>query len=765
MILNRTSRSALTFLFSSLAASALFLSLFAGAVHADTPLLSSQIGHGVTLLAQAAPATPKGVPSEGTSSPEAQGKPEEVRPAGEAPQAPAAGGPAGVEAPLPAETKPQDGSQPGVGAQQLQQWQPLLQQMQPQLQKVQPQLQQIQPQLQQTQPQPQQTQPLPGPPKRGFIPRQPMQQAGGPVSFFFDDADIFEVIQTVFGDVLKANYIIDPKVKGKVTFRTVTPIPKEEVLTVMEIILRINGVGFVEEKGLYRIVPITDVPSELVYAQVGKEPNNVAIELFTFKNMNIKESMSDIQNVIGLNVKGESMRVLPIQRLNALLVVASTKEQMEYVRGWVEVFDSMFAEARPKVTVYPLQNSKADRVAQMLQSILGTGGGSIGGGAPAPKASTATSTSTSGAQTTPSQAPKPVSAATGTAGGSGSGFLVSPDTKIFADEFTNSLVILSTPGDYAFIEETIKKIDTVARQVIIEGLLVRVDITDNMDFGMQWAIQNNATIQGFTKNGMHIQGPLNLNTLITPDALQKPAMFQFTALDAAGNVKLALQSLATLGKAKILASPHILVSDNREAHIQVGQQIPLATSTTTEPLAASTLATSLASTSTIQYKDIGIILKVKPQINDSGLVSLEVTQEVSSQGADVNIAGQAFASINKTEVGTNLVAKDGETIIIGGLIREDTNKARSGIPFLSRIPILGYLFGSTNDDTARSELIILLTPHVARNLQEASDMTSEYIEKYKGVTKDKSIEQFIQERSKKGQKGNSGGDSGTKDAQ
>jgi general secretion pathway protein D len=342
----------------------------------------------------------------------------------------------------------------------------------------------------------------------------------------------------------------------------------------------------------------------------------------------------------------------------------------------------------------------------------------------------------------------------GTGGVSGS--LVSPDTKIFADEFTNSLIILSTPGDYAFIDETIKKIDVAARQVVIEGLLVRVDVTDNLDFGMQWVIQNNFAIKGFTKKDVNIQGPLALNVPINSPT------FTFTALDAAGNTKLLLQSLATQGKAKILASPHILVADNREARIQVGQQIPLATSTTTQPLTAAVTPNvpTVASTSTIQYKDIGIILKVKPQINDSGLVSMEVTQEVSSQGADVNIAGQAFASINKTEVATNLIAQDGETIIIGGLIREDTTKSRSGIPLLSRIPVLGYLFGSTNDDTQRAELIILLTPRVVRNVEEASSVTSDYVEKYKGVAKDKSIEQFIQERSKKGQKEKSGGDSG-----
>lgn len=596
------------------------------------------------------------------------------------------------------------------------------------------------------------------PPVRTQPFRRGAQQGGGPVSFFFDDADIFEVVQTVFGDILKVNYLIDQRVKGKVNFRTVTPIPREEVLPVMETILRINGIGFVEEKGLYRIVPLSDVSKELVFAQVGKDPSRVAIEMFTFKNMNLKESMPDIENTIGLNVQGGTVRVLPILRLNALLVVASTKEQMEYVRKWVEAMDNMFAYARPKIMVYPLQNSKADHVAAMLQSILGGGGGAGGtttAAAPAaPKPTAAPGTTT----TTPAATPAPKTGPATTV--SGTGFLVSPDTRIFADETANALIILATPADYSFIEETIKKIDTSPRQVVIEGLLVRVDLTDNLDFGMQWTIQNDVTIKGLKpfKNDINIAGPLTLNSPI-PASSGTPT-FTFTAFDASGiNAKLALQALASQGKAKILASPHILVSDNREARIQVGQQIPLATSTTTTPI-GSTVPTN-TTTSTIQYKDIGIILKVKPQINDSGLVSLEVTQEVSSLGTNVAIAGQDFASINKTEATTNLVAQDGETIIIGGLIREDSTKSRSGIPFLSRIPVLGYLFGGTIDETTRAELIILLTPHVVRNMQEAGSVTQDYVEKYRGIAKDKSIDQFIQERSEKGKEG---GDAGAKDA-
>jgi type II secretion system protein D len=619
------------------------------------------------------------------------------------------------------------------------------------------------------QPQPVQTmRPVPQPQSQVLVQPQP-QVPGGAVSFFFDDADIFEVVQTIFGEVLKVNYLIDQRVKGKVNFRTVTPIPKNEVLSVMETILRINGVGFVEEKGLYRIVPLTEVPKELVYSQVGKDPENVAIEMFTFKNVNIRDSMTDIENAVGLTVSEGKVRVLPIYRLNALLVVASTKEQMNYVRRWVETFDNLFADARPKVMVYPLQNSKASPIASMLQSILSGGGG--GTSAPAPSTpAPAPRTPTPGAAPTAPAVQPPRTGAAATA--AGTGFLVSPETRVFADEINNALIILATPADYAFIEETIKKLDMVQRQVVIEALIVRVELTDNLSFGFRWGLSTDISIKGFKpfKRDINLRGDVSDNPGLAADPttgnLAVPSKgFTFIGTDPTGNVRAVMTALAEESKAKVLAAPHILVADNREARIQVGSQVPLSTSTTTTPLSTTGTTTTPTfvntSTSTIQYKDIGIILKVKPQVNDSGLVSLELTQEVSSIGSNVKIAGQDFASIDKEEVTSNLVAQDGETIIIGGLIREDTTKAKDGIPFLNKIPILGNLFGGTTNSFKRSEIIVLLTPRVIKNLEDAGAVTTDYIEKYKTGAKDKEIEKFIEERGQKEKSGKDEGENGS----
>ena len=591
-------------------------------------------------------------------------------------------------------------------------------------------------------------------------PRAPQQYvASGTVSFFFDDADIFEVAQTIFGDVLKVNYIIDPRVRGRVNFRTVTPIPRDEVLSVMEIILRLNGIGFVEEQGLYNIVPLDEVSKELVYAQIGKSPEKVAIELFTFKNLNLKDSMAEIESALGLSLKGGMVRVLPVYHMNSLIVVASSKEQLEYIRKWIEVFDNMFSAARPKIFVYPVQNSKAKDVASLLQSIFSGGGGAGPTSAPAIK--------TEPSKTTPGAPSPPPSTPTGPKSGaaavvSGTGTLISAETKIFADEITNSLIILATPTDYEFIKETIQKIDIMPRQVVIEGLVARVDLTDNLSFGFSWSLNTDVKISGIKPFVNNIN--LNGNVGINPGGLDTTTLpakgFTFVGKDSKGGVRAVLTALAEESKAKVLAAPHILVSDNREARIQVGRQVPIATSTTTTPLTGGTEATNY-STSTIQYKDIGIILKVKPQVNDSGLISLEITQEISSLGETVKVGGLDEISINKTEATTSLVAQDGDTIVIGGLIQEDVSKSKDGIPLLSKIPIIGNLFGNTTDKNTRTELIILLTPHVIKTLQDAGNVTSDYVDRYKGSTKDKDINGFIKE---KGQKEKSGEEAGNRDS-
>lgn len=588
------------------------------------------------------------------------------------------------------------------------------------------------------------------PPQTGNAQTAPVQsgvkpdiQKRGDISFNFDDADVFSVIQTVFGDILKVNYIVDQRVKGRVNFRSVAPVAKEDVLPLMEVILRLNGIGIVEEGGLYRIIPISDLSKEPASIGVGREAVHVRVAgkalLQVVPVTNILSS--DLVRILSPFLSTNAV-IVDVPKTNHIIIV-DTDANVRRLLQLVELFDTEQAKrTKPQVFVYPVQNSKAKDVASLLQQIF------LGTKSSSPSVATRTTTQAKTTVLPASQqqpTPLPAGQSQPSMGASGSEALVSDITRIFPDEVTNTIIILATTEDYALIAGAIKKIDIAPRQVMIEGLIVRVDLSDKLNFGIQWTIQNDLKISGIKpfNNDVNISGPLTLNApIISPT-------FTFAAYDAANSVKLYLQSLATEGKAKILAAPHILVSDNHEAKIQVGSQIPLATSTTTTPTSGDTTATSTI-TSTVQYKDIGIILKVKPQVNDSGLVSLEISQEVSSRGDKVTIAGQEFESINKTEAATSLVAQNGETIIIGGLIREDATNSRAGIPFLSKLPILGYLFGSTIDENSRNELIILLTPRVIRSQQEAQEVTSGYIDRYKGIARDDNVDEFIKERKQKG---------------
>jgi len=549
----------------------------------------------------------------------------------------------------------------------------------------------------------------------------------GQFTLNFDDADVYEIIQTVFGEILKVNYVVDPRVKGRVTFRAIAPVPAEHVLPLMEVILRLNGIGMVEENSLYRIVPISDIAKEPSPVSYGRDPAKI---------QTTGKALLQVVPIVYVQ-SSEALKLLaPFASNNAVLIdvpkgnqiiIVDTDSNVKRMLKLVEVFDNeKLKQRKPQVFVYQVQNSKAKDIATILQQIFtGAKGGAM------ERASGSPSSSKAG----PESLAAPALTAPGAAVSSqpqisiisaGGETFVSDFTKIIADEVNNTIVILSTPEDYAIIAKAIEQIDVVPRQVIIEGMIASVSLTNNLSLGVANLLKGR--ISGYdTSIG------LNVNKL--PAELAS-AGFAFLATDAAGVVKALLTALASDSNAKVLASPHILVSDNRDARIQVGQQVPLMTSETYGTAGVSPQRN-------YQYKDIGIILKVKPRINEGGLVALEISQEISTS-EKISVGGTDQLQINKTEASTNLVVQDGQTIVIGGLIREDTTKSRSGIPFLYKIPILGWLFGERDDGRSRQELIILLTPRVIKNQKEAKELSAEYIDNMsetseKRITKEEMI--------------------------
>jgi type II secretory pathway component GspD/PulD (secretin) len=525
----------------------------------------------------------------------------------------------------------------------------------------------------------------------------------------FDDADLYTIIQTVFGEILKVNYVVDPRVKGRVTFRAISPVPAENVLPLMEVILRLNGIGVVEDSGLYRIVPISDISKEPSPVSYGRDPEKIPttgkalLQVVPITYIHSAEALKLITPFASNNAV-----LIDVPKGNQIIIV-DTDANVKRMLKLIDVFDNEKLKRRkPQIFVYQVQNSKAKDIASLLQQVFqGTKGGitdqpsRAGGGTPA------------ASPLTPPGYPGSTQSQASTTSASGE-MLISDSTKIIPDEITNTIIILSTPEDYAAIRETITQIDIVPRQVVIDGMVADVILTDNLSFGLGALFTG--TISNL--NTTYALNPISLN--VNPVSLTTSG-FTFVGVDSAGIVRAAITALARESKAKVLAAPHILVSDNRDAKIQVGQQVPLLTSETYG-------TPGVSPQRNFQYRDIGIILKVKPRINEGGLVSLEIYQEISSTDT-FKLNGDDQLLINKTDASTNLVVQDGQTIVIGGLIREDATKSRDGIPFLSKIPILGWLFGSTTDNSTRREVIILLTPHVIKNQKEAKAMSSEYIDK------------------------------------
>lgn len=554
------------------------------------------------------------------------------------------------------------------------------------------------------------------------------------VTLNFDDADVFTIIQTIFGEVLKVNYVVDPRIKGRVTFRAVTPVPFEQVLPLMEVILRINGIGIVEESGLYRIVPISDISKEPSPVSFGRDPLDIRITgkaLVQVVQILYVQS-SDILKLLTPFTSGNAV-LIDVPKSNQIIIV-DTDANVKRLLQLVNIFDNEnLKTTKPQVFVYSVQNGKAKDIATILQQTF------LGTKSAVPATVTATETGAGAPTVTPAAMGSPAGYSPSAPGGSPTGrspavsgggptvpssspvgqSIVSDFTKFIPDEVTNSIIILSTPEEYILIKSAIDRIDIYPRQVVIEGMVAAVTLTDNLTLGLS------AWING--RIGEYNVGGGLFGTNLSGVDFTKPFGNNFTlyAINDAGSIQFLITALATDSKAKLLATPHILVSDNREAKIQIGQSVPLVTSETYG-------STTVAPQRTIQYRDIGVILKVKPRVNESGLVALDLYQEVSTFSTIKLYNNEDQIILNNDNAATNVVVQDGQTIIIGGLIREDLSKSRSGIPFLSKIPYIGWLFGNWSDDKSRTEIIILLTPRVIKSQKQASDVTKKYIDNMAG---------------------------------
>jgi general secretion pathway protein D len=311
------------------------------------------------------------------------------------------------------------------------------------------------------------------------------------------------------------------------------------------------------------------------------------------------------------------------------------------------------------------------------------------------------------------------------------------EVRIVADEVTNSLVVLATKRDFQLILDVVKKIDVVPRQVVLEVMIAEVDLNKNLQFGIAYAFQSGslkaAVVTGQSPPNIFANpGPANiggqfLNGVLS--AARAPTNGAFAVITDPKNFAIFLTALNNITRIKMLSAPHIIAADNREAHILVGESIPILTSTSTF-LQTSAVAPTTANT--VQYRDVGKILTVLPQVNSKGLVNLQIRQEVSAVQSPV-FGNTNSPSFSTREAETTMVVQDGGTVIIGGIIDDSVNSGRQGVPYLMDVPVLGHLFRSDTDATMRTELLITISPSVIHNRDEAREVTDQFTDRIDGL--------------------------------
>jgi general secretion pathway protein D len=530
---------------------------------------------------------------------------------------------------------------------------------------------------------------------------------------------------------------------------------------------------------------------------------NLHAEVFRVENANVDDLGDELKGVLepyGVTPKSATERgvfVIPLARLNSIVVIAFNREVLAEVRKWIKVLDVPPEKGGGRtVHVYAVENTKAVDLAEVLGQLYGaeSGGGSggrratqqgtaggiggaLGGGGLGEAGLSGTAgggrTGSFGSRGSRSSMSGSSGGFGGAGGGSGRGgrsggraggglggaiggggtqtILIAPkegerpifkeEVRIVADEITNSLIVLATARDYDMIKEVLRRIDVVPRQVLIETVIAEIGLNNDLEFGVEWAIANGGIDKVLAAEG---SGDDDGGTTSTPGAtsenISNNALLQsakraakiggdglFSFITDRDTFLVLINALASRSQVRAIATPHVVAADNREAHILIGEEVPILTSTSTN-LSASNPVTS----NNVQYRDTGKILTIVPQINSAGLVNMEIRQEVSAVGARVfgNTNSPSFTS---RETETTVVVQDGESVLIGGIIDDQMQRTRSGVPFLMDIPVLGRIFRTETDSIDRTEVIILITPHVIRNRGEARSVTEEFQDRIKGL--------------------------------
>lgn len=587
----------------------------------------------------------------------------------------------------------------------------------------------------------------------------------GTITINLNAVAVEDAVQQVLGEILRENYVIETPLSGDVSLQTSRPVTREGAIRLLESVLASRGAELVDGGGFYRIVGAGQsanaagnganmkiVAPRYVSAEslkeifAGRSDQTLTAEVDPIRNILIlrgnsaaiaeaeklvavfdvnwmrgmsfaavpitysspTQVVSDLETVLGAGSGGPLagvVRFVPLDRLNTVIVVSPQADYIAEGKAWISRLDRAGGEGGQKLYVIPIQNRPATEVAAIITDALSGGGAGIDSYGLRP-------------------GDEPVFASTGedgdgavTGGSLGAPALGgrrgdAPEARIIADDANNSIVALATPEQFGVLENAISRLDAMANQVFLEATIAEVSLTDSLAYGLTWFFQSGefATTFSDADNGAI--------------ASQFPG---FSVLFAGTDGRAALSAVAGITDVKILSAPSLMVLDNRTATLQVGDQVPIVTQSSvsvTDPDAPIVNSVSL--------RDTGIILNVTPRVNDSGLVILEIDQEVSDVAA-TSSSGIDSPTIRQRRITTSVAVRDGQSVALGGLMRERLSDTKTKIPLLGDVPFLGKLFSTTSTESQRTELLVMITPRVVRTTDASLTVTDDLVKRMKSI--------------------------------
>ena len=492
----------------------------------------------------------------------------------------------------------------------------------------------------------------------------------------------------------------------------------------------------------------------------------MSVGVFGLRNVEVAKIMPELDKIFGDKAEtpiGGMFRFIPMESTNSIIAITPQPDYLQRVQEWLYRLDVGAGENGTQLYVYDVKNVKAVELSDHLNAIftgktsgtqrstsgstapglrstnIGGLGGATSGGINASNYSTTLNQRQANTPAQPNLSTTGAGAPTGgAAGGKDNGIRITPI------EENNQLLIMSTPGEYDSILAAIRRLDVSPLQVQIEAKVLEVTLTGDLQYGVQWwlagLINSGSNSTGY-QYGPNFGGNLadrhraSLGGSSPPSVNGGNGVF-WSYLNK--NFQVALNALQTSENSKILSAPSMVVLNNQQAQITVGTQIPIVQTSIlgySLPTSNSSTNTSNNATNTgigqVSYISTGVTLSVKPRVNPGGLVYMEVSQEVSAPGSPA--AGSNNPPISQRAVETQIAVQSGQTVLLGGLISENDLSSDSGVPGLSKVPVLGKLFGSTSKTRQRTEIIVLITPQVIASAEDARSMTDEYQRRFESL--------------------------------